>query len=365
MKTNPFKFGTVVDDPFFTDRTEELVKIADILQSHNHLIIISPRRYGKTSLIRKAIQTVKRKVLMLDLQLINSPEDLAAQYLRRIYRIFPGEKIRQLIKNFRIIPAMSLNPVTNEVEVSFEPSSTSQPYLEDVFDLLEKISNENQRTIVILDEFQEIERLGSDMGKKLRSIMQYHKNINYVFLGSQESMMHEIFEKKKSSFYHFGIVLTLPIIKKEDFSNFLCEGLKEVINKTDELAYEILNFTGGHPYYTQQLAFAVWNILHHDPTARFPAELAIQETIHQHDLDYEHLWETFNSTDRKLMIGMTHLKASPLSSKFLNAIQINSQSTVFSSLKKLSSKGIFIRTNKNYEFDDPFFKLWIIQRRAM
>ena len=260
---------------------------------------------------------------------------------------------------------MSLNPITNEVEVSFEPSSTSQPFLEDVFDLLEKLSNENQRTIVILDEFQEIERLGSDMGKKLRSIMQYHKNINYVFLGSQESMMHEIFEKKNSPFYHFGIVLTLPIIKKEEFRKFLCEGLKLVINDPEELADKILNFTVGHPYYTQQLSFTVWNILHHDPNTKSPVELAIQDTIHQHDLDYEHLWETFNGTDRKLMVGMSHLKASPLSSKFSDAIQINSQSTVFSSLKKLTRKGIFIRTNKNYEFDDPFFKLWIIQRRAM
>ena len=104
---NPFKFGSVVDDPFFTNRTEELAKIKDILNSGNHLIMISPRRFGKTSLIKKAVKASNRDLLFLDLQLINSIEDFAAQYLRRIYRIFPSERIKQFIRNFRIIPTLS------------------------------------------------------------------------------------------------------------------------------------------------------------------------------------------------------------------------------------------------------------------
>jgi len=91
---NPFKFGSVVDDPYFTNRTDELAKIQDIIGSNNHLIMISPRRFGKTSLIRKAVKNNKQHLLFLDLQLINSIEDFAAQYLRRIYRIFPSERIK-------------------------------------------------------------------------------------------------------------------------------------------------------------------------------------------------------------------------------------------------------------------------------
>ena len=117
---NPFKFGSVVDDPFFTNRTEELAKIQAILNSNNHLIMISPRRFGKTSLIKKAVKTGSREILFLDLQLINSIEDFAAQYLRRIYRIFPSERIKQFIRNFRIIPTLSVNPVRSEMEISFQ-----------------------------------------------------------------------------------------------------------------------------------------------------------------------------------------------------------------------------------------------------
>lgn len=124
---NPFKFGSVVDDPFFTNRINEFAKIKDILDSSNHLIMISPRRFGKTSLIRKAVKNSDHHVISLDLQLINSIEDLASQYLRRIYRVFPAERIKQFIRNFRIIPTLSLNPVSNEMEISFQTTAANLP----------------------------------------------------------------------------------------------------------------------------------------------------------------------------------------------------------------------------------------------
>ncbi len=86
---NPFKFGTVVDEPYFINRKEELAKIDSLIRSENHLLIISPRRYGKTSLIRKALKESGRRYLFLDMQLVVSPEDLAAQLLKRVYRISP------------------------------------------------------------------------------------------------------------------------------------------------------------------------------------------------------------------------------------------------------------------------------------
>ena len=169
---NPFKFGSVVDEPFFTNRTVELAKIDAVLNSNNHLIMISPRRFGKTSLIKKAVKNSNRNVIFLDLQLINNVEDFAAQYLRRIYRVFPAEKIKQFIKNFRIIPTLLLNPVSNDMEISFQAKGSDLPLLEDVLNLLENISSPTQRTIVILDEFQDIMRFGNGIDRKLRSIMQ-------------------------------------------------------------------------------------------------------------------------------------------------------------------------------------------------
>jgi uncharacterized protein len=129
---NPFKFGSIVDEPFFTNRTREMVQVRSIINSSNHLIIISPRRFGKSSLIFKVISELDRPVIALDLQLITSIEDFASQLLKRVYRAYPFEKIRQFVKHFRIIPSISINPVTNDVDIAFQPTSSQMPLLEDV-----------------------------------------------------------------------------------------------------------------------------------------------------------------------------------------------------------------------------------------
>ena len=161
-KPNPFKFGSVVDKPYFTNRVEELQQIKNLLQSKNHLILISPRRYGKTSLILKVVKTQERSYIFLDFQLVTDVADFATRLLKRLYRIYPVERIKQFIKNFRI---------------------------------------------------------GKGLDRQLRAIIQHHKNVNYAFLGSMESMMRDIFEKKNSAFYHFGQLITLDKIPYDDFYN--------------------------------------------------------------------------------------------------------------------------------------------------
>ncbi len=362
---NPFKFGSVVDDPFFTKRTEELAKIKDILNSGNHLIMISPRRFGKTSLIKKAVKASNRDLLFLDLQLINSIEDFAAQYLRRIYRIFPSERIKQFIRNFRIIPTLSLNPVSNEMEISFQTTGSDFPILEDALNLLEQLSDPTSRTIVVFDEFQDIGRLGNGIDRKLRSIMQLHQNINYIILGSQESMMREIFEKKKSPFYHFGLLFQLPKIDKGHFNAFITSGMNNVCNNPELVADQILHFTDGHPYYTQQLAYNTWNILNQGQDMLKPVEQAIAETVQIHDFDYERLWATVNNTDKKILTNLAQRNSNLSGGTFSKAANIGPASTVFSSLKRLMQNGNVIKTEKGYEVDDPFFKKWIIDHRDL
>jgi len=276
-KSNPFKFGSVVDEPYFTNRVNELQRVKQLLQSHNHLILMSPRRYGKTSLILKAVNALKRPHIFLDLQLVTGTGDFAAQLLKRIYRIYPFERVKQYIKSFRIVPTLNINPLTNEVDVSFQPVKTELPLLEDVFNLLENIGEKGKRPIVILDEFQEIFKMGSGIDKQLRAILQHHKNVNYAFLGSMESMMRDIFERKKSSFYHFGQLITLDKIPYEDFYNYLMKGFDKKCPQKETLCNKILAFTKQHPYYTQQLAYTLWEDCKNDMHADRLFKLTIEE----------------------------------------------------------------------------------------
>ncbi|MDX9773834.1 MAG: ATP-binding protein [Bacteroidales bacterium] len=360
---NPFKFGTVVDDPFFINRKNEIKKVTSFLSGENHLVLISPRRMGKSSLIHKAVSSLGRPVIALDMQLMTSTADLAAQMLRRIYRIFPQTRLKQHLNRFRIIPQLSLNPVTGSVDVSFMQGVSSLPILEDVLNLAEKLSTEKKKLIIVFDEFQEARRLDENLLNQLRAIMQHHKMINYVFLGSQESLIREVFQKQKSPFYHFAAVMYLRKIAIGEFSKYLEIGFNGIHDDPGMIAGEILEVTRGHPYYTQQLAFTVWEIaVSERGESDIHVDDAVRELIRMHDMDYERIWMSFNSTDRKVLLGLSISEQQPLTAEFMRIWDLNASSTVFSSLKRLMTGGYVIKTDR-YELDDPFFSRWIKERR--
>jgi len=363
MKENPFKFGTVVDGVHFTDREEEIAFISSHLRSENHLIMISPRRFGKTSLIRKILKESERRHIYLDLQVVLSEEDFASQLLRRVYRIFPFQKLKGYIRSFRLIPSVIMNPVTGEIEISFTPGSRDLAPLEDVLNLIEKLGREENKIIIVFDEFQEIFRINSGLDRMLRSVIQDHKNINYVFMGSSESMIREIFEKKGSPFYRFGTLFTLGKIAQDKFRLYLEYNFTGFIEEAAAVSTEILKITGSHPYYTQQLAFTVWEMVNRSGYNADIAEAAADEIVTSHDKDFELLWNTLNRTDMMVLAGMSLSELSPLSDEFGRLYGTGAVSTVFSSLQRLVRKGMVIKEGTAYTIDDPFFRRWLRARR--
>jgi len=114
---NPFKFSTIVDGEYFTDRVAEQEKVREILASENRLIFISPRRFGKT----KVTKGLSRPVFQLNLQLVTGTADFAARLLWIMLQQYPMERLKHLITHFRFIPTISTNPMTDGIEVSFQP----------------------------------------------------------------------------------------------------------------------------------------------------------------------------------------------------------------------------------------------------
>ena len=352
--TNPFQFGVLVDNEFFTDRINEIKEVQMSLNSANHLILISPRRFGKSSLVAKAIRETGRPCISLNMQNMLSVDDLASKLLRELFRLYPMERIRHLMSHFRIIPTISTNPVTNTLDVSFQPVVNSMVMLEDAMELMEKVSTESKKLVVVFDEFQEILNIRKDLDKQLRSIMQKQQHLNYILLGSQESMMTDIFERKKSPFYHFGKLMRLNKIPYDDFWEYISSRLpiKEE-DKLNRIVEEILSFTGLHPYYTQQLSAQVWEMVSYNNIIDGVVGDAISKIVRTHDLDFERLWLNFNRTDRSIMLSL---------SKGNNPLQ-NRQvatSTSFSGIKRLMKAGYVIRVN-DYEIEDPFFREWILK----
>ncbi len=365
MVNNPFKFGTVVDGLYFTDREDEVEKISSFIKSENHMILISPRRFGKTSLIRKVVSESGRKNLIIDMQLILSPEDFASQLLKRIYRIYPVQKLKNYIKTFRLIPVLIVNPVTGETEISFKTGSGELSPLEDVLNLTERLSEGKEKMIVVLDEFQEIFRIGKGLDRFLRSVMQSHKNINYIFLGSSESMIREIFEKKGSPFYRFGSLMILGKITREKFMAFIDKKFKKITEHHLIISEQILVITDCHPYYTQQLSFDVWEQLNRNGFSSEIVEKSVEEIVQSHDNDYERIWNSMIRTDMIVLTGISLSDISPLSDEFSKKFGTGAASTVFSTLQRLTRKGLLIKESTTYKIDDPFFKRWIVYRRQI
>ena len=119
------------------------------------------------------------------------------------------------------------------------------------------------------------------------------------------------------------------------------------------IADEILSFTGCHPYYTQELAFAVWNNLSAGNLDKDVIRSSIEDIIAIHDLDYERLWLNFNKTDKYVMVVISE-GSNPVQDRKLPT------STLTSATLRLSKKGYIIRTEQ-YDIEDPFFKEWILK----
>lgn len=348
---NPFRFGTVVDGVFFTDRTEELPRVQQILSGHNHLALISPRRYGKTSLVRKAIRQMGRPAVFVNVQMAVSAGGLAELLLKSFFEIHPFERIKDAFRKLRVIPKFSFNPETSQLDVSFDASAHGKTALEDVLNLIEAKSDPDNRLIVVLDEFQEVCEFEPGTDKLLRAVMQLHQNINYLFMGSEESMMTAIFEDIKSPFFHFGALMRLGRIPEKDFSVFLEERLFPLrVENAKEDARAILNLTKCQPFYTQQLAAGFWDLVERNK-ADATVERAAEEIAKTLSMSYSVLWSKLNPTNRKVLETLSR-------GARLQEISGFPASTIYSAAARLKKDGLLVRET-DYELEDPFFALWI------
>ena len=354
---NPFKFGTIVEGEYFTDRTEELESIKQLLNSDNHLILISPRRFGKSSLVKKAVTQVARPCISLNLQMVVSVEGLAAMILKEVFKLHPWEKLKHLLSSFRVVPTISTTPSGEAIDITFQTTTDATVLIEDALQLVEKLSEKGESMVVVFDEFQELMGLDKGIDKRLRAIIQTQRHVDYIFLGSQESMMTEIFERKRSPFYRFGVLMHLDRIPHSNFSQYISERLSDNFVSKGNVVEQILATTRCHPYYTQQLAALVWDMLTYKKMNEAEVvDQAITTLVRTHDFDFERIWLNFNKTDRSILMGL------------VNRVQLANNrrlptSTMYSSVKRLMQSGYVIKLD-TFEIEDPFFARWIKQRQG-
>lgn len=264
-----FVYGMSVGGDNFTDRIEETKRIKLDFENGINVILISPRRMGKTSLIKKVISEMDSpeiKVVYMDIYDCRSEYDFYNRFAETMMKS-TGNQLEQVMENIkrflvRVSPKLSFSPEPNS-EFSVSLSITPKDYSpEEILDLPERIAKEQGiRIVVCIDEFQQIGKFADSLTvqKRLRGVWQHHQHVSYCFFGSKKHLMENIFQSRRMPFYQFGEMLHLKCIPTEYWVPFICSRFEKYGKKiSEEYAARICHTVKNYSSYVQQLA---WNVM--------------------------------------------------------------------------------------------------------
>ena len=264
-----FVYGMSVGGNNFTDRIEETKRIKLDFENGVNVILISPRRMGKTSLIKKVISEIDNpmlKIVYMDIYDCRSEYDFYNRFAETIMKSTGNhlEQVMENIKRFlvRISPKISFSPEPNS-EFSVSLGITPKDYSpEEILNLPERIAKEQGvRLVVCIDEFQQIGEFTDSLTvqKRLRGVWQHHQNVSYCFFGSKKHLMENIFQNRRMPFYQFGEMLHLKCIPTIYWVPFICSRFEKYGKKiAEEYANRICQVVKNYSSYVQQLA---WNVM--------------------------------------------------------------------------------------------------------
>lgn len=264
-----FVYGMSVGGDNFTDRIEETKRIKLDFENGINVILISPRRMGKTSLIKKVISEMDSpeiKVVYMDIYDCRSEYDFYNRFAETMMKS-TGNQLEQVMENIkrflvRVSPKLSFSPEPNS-ELSVSLGITPRDYSpEEILDLPERIAKEQGiRIVVCIDEFQQIGEFADSLTvqKRLRGVWQHHQHVSYCFFGSKKHLMENIFQSRRMPFYQFGEMLHLKCIPTEYWVPFICSRFEKYGKKiSEEYAARICHTVKNYSSYVQQLA---WNVM--------------------------------------------------------------------------------------------------------
>jgi len=270
LRTNPFVYGTIVTGKDFINRTNERREIATEIENATNIILYAPRRYGKTSLIMQVFADLKRKYknfcgFVIDFYQVNTKD----KFLSLMANEYAGksgyslEKILKTLKNalMGISPGIAFDEAGNpKIDIKIKPSKSINT-TEEILQLPKKLADSGRLVSVFFDEFQEVDSLnGNNFQKELRSIIQHHNNVSYIFSGSKFHLFNNIFNHSDSPLYNIGKSIKLDIIKKTDYLKAIAARLEKINpNFTKETIANIYQIAGGVPYYVQMLSHEIYN----------------------------------------------------------------------------------------------------------
>lgn len=366
----PFIFGVPVEDSHFIGREEEINRLITNFKYGVNTVLISPRRWGKTSLVNKvAGMTASKELLVVKMDIFSCRNEYD------FYNVFSEAILKQtaskveewkdLAKGFieRLAPKISMSPDPLP-EYSLSLGITSKTHTpKEVLQLPETIAQRKGcHLLVCIDEFQQVGEFPDSLTvqKRMRSVWQHQNNVSYCLYGSKMHMMTNLFQKKSYPFYKFGEMLYLKPISLDAWKGYI-SGRFEQEGKhiSDELIQQLCETIEYHSSYVQQLAYCTL-LLTEDNVTEEILTAAIEDLIAQNSSIFIEQTQSLTSYQLNFLRAILYGVNNGFNEKEVReSFDLGVPSNVDRLKKSLVDKELIEYTEKGVEIGDPVLRLWL------
>jgi len=381
---NPFVYGEVVPAAAFVNRVGELDRLIGDLAAGQKVFLISPRRYGKSSLIRHALAAMSRRgAITLDVTVSSFSSYVAflEGYARAIVaaetrwdraRHWLRDAIRSARAEVRYTPDPTLQtPGSGSMSVSFPGVKTDRDVArlaEDVFALPGRLAHTRKRNVVVaLDEFQAIVGFnGGSVEHAMRAAVQHQREVGYVFAGSEPSLMERMLGPRRP-FYKAGPVMRLDKIPAEEFAAFIDQRFaRSGLRPDDGLGAAIVELAGNLPYDVQRLAHETWDEVRsrrHRRATLDDLHLALRRLLAEQETMFEAVWQRLTLGQRGVLRAVVVEDGRELlSADVRSRHRLGGASTVQAALGALLRDDLIAREGDRYTVVDSLLREWVARQ---
>lgn len=374
--------GVAVLGEDFTDREVEREELARSARTpRGHVVVSGLRRMGKTSVllaVRAELEKGGNPVVYVDLWSASTLEDMttrlataASAALGRRWKDLISRLGQGLKLKFEVAetPGGAMVPVPT-VELRDAPIAEQRTRLVAALDLLEESARkERAHLTVILDEFQEIERLGSEESKKggvsamrqLRSAIQHHRNVTYVFAGSDRRLIARLQEEDSGALYNLGRKYEIGPIDTRHFATWIESQMKLMGIDGKGLGGEIIRIAGPRTRDVRTLAEDVAELARE--SARVTEETiaeAMRNIVRQRRWEYERGWKGLTTLQQNVLRAVAHESTGWARAAVLQQFALGNASRVSKTIDTLCDRATLLREGDEVVFDDPFYRAWVV-----
>jgi AAA+ ATPase superfamily predicted ATPase len=374
----PFRFGQIVAAEHFVGRRRELDSLVTDLSAGVSVVLIAPRRYGKSSLVVRALEQLKPRGVLtayVDLERTPSKERFAAHLARVIHGALlePGEQALQRATEWftqlRVRPRISL---TESGKPAFEfvgsaPQVEIDATIEELLLLPETIARQrDRRAVIVFDEFQAVLELDPSLPALMRSVFQRQEHVAYVFLGSRQRLLRNVFADRRQPLYRLARPMTLGPIDAGEFGPFLRSRFAGARSQIVSAAIDkLLATTSGHPNDTQELAHFTWAraVAEGRPATVATVQEALRDVVTAESARFVLIWESLTPVQRRVLSAVATASGPGVYSRETrNEFQLGETQAVQKALRRLVDLELVEAVSRGaYRVPDVFFRAWLTQ----